>query len=304
MGKLLLDAGRYEEAKMRADAVLEGDAKNIDAQLLAASTLAEMKALGGDRSAAEAAFRTAVKMAGRSAPAHVAFARFLLSADRPAEAGNELQQAIAAAPDDELANRAMAAFCQAQGRFADAEPFFRRAAAVPHSKFRSTLALADYLSEAQRHDEARQVLQSMSTGGPAAQAVRLRPRGARRRHRVSRQGPRHAGARALRGPSADALALKSRFLAAEGKESEALAAAQAALDSDPRQAAAQLVVGTIAARDGRASEAEHAFNELLRIRPWDMDVKVRLARVKLAVGDARAAADLPGACGLQPSTRG
>jgi len=303
MGKLLLDAGRYEEAKMRADAVLEADATNIDAQLLSASTLAEMKALGGDRSAAEAAFRTALKMAGRSAPAHVAFARFLLTADRPAEAGNELRQALAAAPDDELANRAMAAFCQAQGRFADAEPYFKRAAAVRHQRLRSTLALVDYLAEAHRYDEARQVLATAPTDGAQAQAVRLRI-AALEYDTGSRDKAHDLLERALkRGATADGLALKSRFLAAEGHSDEALAAARAALDIDPRQAAALLVVGSISARDGRTSEAEHALTELVRLRPWDADAKVRLARVKLAVGDANAAADLAAGAGSTLESR-
>ncbi|HEY2851025.1 MAG TPA: tetratricopeptide repeat protein, partial [Gemmatimonadaceae bacterium] len=304
MGKLLLDAGRYEEAKMRADAVLEVDAKNIDAQLLAASTLAEMNALGGDRSAAESAFRAAVKMAGRSAPAHIAFARFLLTADRPAEAGNELRHALAAAPDDELANRAMAAFCQAQGRFADAEPYFKRAAAAHHQKLRSTLALADYLAEARRYAEARQVLLATPpTDGAQAQGVRLRM-AALEYDTGSRDKAHDLLERALkRGTTADGLALKSRFLAGEGHADAALAAARAALDMDPRQAAALLVVGSISAREGRTSEAEHALTELLRVRPWDADAKVRLARVKLAVGDANAAADLAGGAGSTLESR-
>jgi cellulose synthase operon protein C len=303
MGRLLLDAGRYEEAKMRADAVLERDATNIDAQLLAASTLAETKALGGDRTDAESAFRTAVRMAGRSAAAHVAFARFLISAERPADAGKELAQALAAAPDDELANRAMAAFCQAQGRFADAEPYFKRAAAVPHQKLRSTLALADYLAEARRYAEEREVLAKAPTDGAHAQAVRLRL-AALEYDTGSHDKAHDLLERALkRGPSAEGLALKARFLAAEGHAADALATAHAALDLDPRQGAALLIVGTLSARDGRLSEAEHAFSELLRVRPWDADAKVRLARVKLAAGDANAAADLAAGAGATLDAR-
>jgi cellulose synthase operon protein C len=293
LGKLLLESGQYDEAKMRADTVLESDRGNVDAQLIVASALAEMKALGGDRSEAEAAFRTAVKMAGHSAPAHIAFARFLLGDNRPSEAETELRAALAAAPDDEFANRAMAAFCQAQGRIADAEPYFRRAADVPHQKLRSTLALADYLAEGRRYAEARQVLEaSTSGGGGVSKAVRLRL-AALEYDTGSREKAHQMLDRALKGnPTAEGLALKSRFLAAEGRSADALAAARAALDLDPRQSAAQLVVGTIAAREGRPSEAEHAFTALLRLRPGDTDAKVRLARVKLSVGDADAAASL------------
>ena len=262
-----------------------------------------MKALGGDRSDAESAFRKAVRMAGRSASAHVAFARFLLTANRPGEAGDELKQALAAAPDDELANRAMAAFCQAQGRFADAEPYFKRAAAASHQKLRSTLAFADYLAEARRYAEARQVLSAVPSDGAQGQAVRLRM-AALDYDTGSRDKAHEQLERALkRGPTADGLALKSRFLAAEGHPDAALAAARAALDMDPRQAAALLVVGTISARDGQKSEAEHALTELLRVRPWDADAKVRLARVKLALGDANAAAELVSAAGSSLESR-
>ena len=188
-GKLLLDAGRYEEAKMRADAVLEADSKNIDAQLLAASTLAEMKALGGDRSDAESAFRKAVRMAGRSASAHVAFARFLLTANRPGEAGDELKQALAAAPDDELANRAMAAFCQAQGRFADAEPYLTgRGRLSSETAFDAGLRRLPGRGASLRGSAASAVSRAVRRRAGAGCAAAYG--GARIRHRVARQGSR------------------------------------------------------------------------------------------------------------------
>lgn len=298
LGKLLLASGQYEEAKMRAESALQKDPTSVDAKLLAATAVAETKALGGDLSEAEAAFKAAVATAPQSSSAHVAFARFLLAAERPADAEAELRKALAAAPHDELANRAMAAFCQAQDRVPEAERYFKEAAAAPHQKYRSTIAFADYLMEARRYDDARAVLLRVTTDGSLPPMVRLRLAA------IAYDTGSHDKAHAMldgvlkHSTTGEGLGLKARFLAAEGRTADALAVARAALDLDPAQPAANLVVGTIAAREGRSDEAEHAFREILRLKPWNRDAKLQLARVKLAQGDATAAVDLAGGAGV------
>src|SRR4029079_3965127 len=105
-GGLLLMAGRFDDAKVRAQKVLTSDPKNVDAQVLLANTLAGLKDLDGavseleaaiqlnpDRSAtyanlgqlelgrgrreaAEEAFKRAVELAPKSAASHLALASF------------------------------------------------------------------------------------------------------------------------------------------------------------------------------------------------------------------------------------
>src|SRR5262245_49630256 len=108
-GSLLLMAGRFDDAKVRAEKVLAADSKNVDAQVLLANSLAGLKDLDGavseleeaiqlnpDRSAtyanlgqlelgrgnrdsAEQAFKRAVELAPKAAPSHLALASFYWS---------------------------------------------------------------------------------------------------------------------------------------------------------------------------------------------------------------------------------
>src|SRR5439155_10920236 len=121
--ELLLMAGRYEDAKGRAEKALEADPKNVGAQVARANALAGMKDLDGaiaeideaikldatraptysnlgylqlvkgNREEAEAAFKKAVATDPKSVPAHLALANFFWSTARPQDAETELKAA-------------------------------------------------------------------------------------------------------------------------------------------------------------------------------------------------------------------
>ena len=78
-----------------------------------------------------------------------------------------------ASPASEMANRAAASFYLTMRKDAAAEPFLKTAAAQPHQKLKSTLALADYYAAARRYQDARAVLAPL-TSGPEAGAAKLR----------------------------------------------------------------------------------------------------------------------------------
>ena len=330
-GRLLLSAGRFDEALVRAVQTLERDEQNVDAQMLSGRALTKLRrhdeaiaqleaavavdhrppayaALGdaklaaGDSAGAEDAYRTGVSRAPRSVEARVALAHYLSATARPAEAESQLREAVAANPASELANRAAATFYISSGRAGAAEPYFKTAAAQPNQKMKSTLALADYYSSAQRYDDARMVLERV-TSGPMATAAKVR------RAAIELETGSLADARRLidgvlkKRPSADALAVDAQLLVLEGKPDAALTAARAAIDLDPTVAAAHYVIGSIELDRSHFELAERAFREVLRQNRLTALTLLQLARVRLATGDAGEAVEFAERAGPELGAR-
>lgn len=324
-GRLLLSAGRFNEALVRAVQALERDEQHVDAQILAGRALTKLgrfddaqaqleaavtvdhrpaayAALGdarlaaGDREGAEAAFRSGVSRAPQSVDARVALAQYLTATARTAQAEQQFLDAVAANPASEVANRAAASFYMTTGREKAAEPYFRSAAAQADQKLKSTLALADYYSAARRFDDARAVLEAV-TSGPMATAAQVR------RAAIEMEMGSPATARRLidgvlkKHPSADAWAVDAQLLARERKTDEALASARAAVDIDPTLASAHYVIGTIELERGHLADAEASFREVLRQKRLTAPATLQLARTKLAAGHAGEAVRLAEAAG-------
>ena len=245
--RLLLRANMNDLAQVRADQVLERDPGNVDAQIIAARALArqrradeaiarlslandtkkqapvfvavaEIKDRSGDVAGAERAFRQAIDVDPRFVEGRTTYAAFLLDEGRAADAEAQLVKAREIAPDDELANRALAAIYLATDRPALAEPYLQRAADRPVQKLQSSLALADYYGSLGRYEEAKAALSRIaraeSTDGTAAQ-VRL---AALEYASGSREEGRRLLARVIkRHPTPEAFALEQRFNEAEGR---------------------------------------------------------------------------------------
>jgi tetratricopeptide (TPR) repeat protein len=330
-GRLLFSAGRFEEALVRAVQTLERDEQNVDAQILSGRALTKLRrydeavtqldaavavdhrpsayaALGdakqaaGDAAGAEAAFRAGVERAPQSVEARVALAHYLAATSRPAEAEQQLLQAVAANPTSELANRAAANFYVSNRRDEAAESFFKTAAAQPNQKMKSTLALADYYSTARRYDDARAVLERV-TSGPMVAAAKVR------RTAIELEVGSTANARRIidgvlkNRPTADALAVNAQLLLREGKPDEALAAARAAIDLDPAVDAAQYVVGIIELDRRHYENAERAFREVLRQNRLTGPATLQLARARLGSGHAADAVELAEKAHAEPGAR-
>jgi tetratricopeptide (TPR) repeat protein len=330
-GRLLFGAGKYSEALLRAEQALERDDRNTDAQLLAGralaklrrfddaiaqldetvsaghapaayAALAEAKLAAGDARGAEDAFRAAVSTHPESVEARIALARFLADTARKSDAEQEFLRAVNADPASEMANRAAASFYVTTGRDAAAEPFLKTAAGLPKQTMKSSLALADYYSAAHRYADARAVLAPLTAGASATPAkVRLAA--------IELESGSAATARRLldeamkRRPDADALTVNAQLLLREGKADEALAAARAAIDLDPRIAAAYFVAGTIALDRGQLGDAERAFREVLRQNRLTAEANLQLARTLLAARRPHEAVDLAAAAGPSADAR-
>jgi tetratricopeptide (TPR) repeat protein len=311
-GRLLFAAGRYSEALVRAEAALERNQRDTDAAVLDARVLATMnrtdealerlavtvkadptpavyaalgdvRAAAGDRNGAEAAFRTGVLHSPQSVEAHIALANFLVANGRRADAEAEYKTAIAMNASSEAANRALAALYISTGRRRDAEPYLRAAAMQPHQTLRSSLAFADYYLAAERYDQARRVLEPV-TSGPMATDARVRLAAIAFRTGAAADARRLLDRVLKQRPTAEALTLNAQMLQAGHKTDEALAAARAAVEIDRSAVVAQYIVGSIELDRGHYDTAETAFQSVVRDRQWAPAGSLQLARVKLASG--------------------
>jgi tetratricopeptide (TPR) repeat protein len=148
-----------------------------------------------------------------------------------------------------------------------------------------------------RSDEARAVLQQVTSDNPQLTGARVRL-AALDYEAGSKDAARERIDKILKkNPTAEAWTMKARFLAKERKQDEALQAAHAAIDLDRRMAAAHYIVGTIELERGRFDEAEHAFREVLRLKRTTAEATLQLARTKLAVGKTADAIQLAQAAG-------
>jgi tetratricopeptide (TPR) repeat protein len=331
MGRLMLDAAMYNEARLRAELVLDRDPRNVDALLLYGRALnrqarfkeaigafntavavdsrpAAYEGLGqarlglGDQAGAEAAYRAGVEKNPQSVEARVALGQFLLTSNRAQEGEQELLKGVEVNPQNELANRAAASLYVNTGRRAKAEPYLRAAAARPRQKLRSTLALADFYITAGRLAEARQALQPASRDNRMATPAKVRL--AEIEYETSPQSAHQALDRLLKKtPTAEGWALKARFLSREGQSDEAFEAARTAIDLDRRVALGHYIAGTIELERKNYDEAEHAFREVLQLNRLTSEATVQLARTRLAQGHTADAIALAEAAGASTDAR-
>jgi tetratricopeptide (TPR) repeat protein len=318
-GQYLLLSGQFEDARSRAEKALALDRASVDAQILKASAMANMKDLDGairqleeairitppdvrmheslglvemargNQAEAEAAFRRAVELDPRSVSSHLALGIFLASTNRPAEAERSIKEALDRDPQNLLANRALAMFYLTSNRAAEAETPLK-AIAQAMTDGSGALALSDYYVQMRRLADAHLVLDQIKDDEALFSEVR------RRRASLLYAEKKSAEAKAVldevlarNGKDADALLMRARFQQLEGQRDEAMKSARAAIAADANHAAAHHLVGELEAARGRVDEAIASFNEVLRLNPRVVSAQIELARLNLAkVGGAEA----------------
>jgi tetratricopeptide (TPR) repeat protein len=308
---VLLLSGQFEDAKTRAERALAIDAKAVDALIVKASAMANLKdlegAIGelegalsahpdeprmrgslgvlemakGNLAEAEREFRHAVDLNPKNPDSHLALGAFLLRANRGPEAEQALLEAHRLDPKSLLANRALAVFYAGSNRGAQAEPFLKTLAEVmPDGQ--GVLALADYYAGSGRPAEARSVLESQLGNAKLFSDTR------RRMAAILYSEKKPAEAHALidevlaKTPNdADALVAKARLQQVEGKREDAMRSAQAAVKANPNSVSAHYLVGQLHAASARNDEAIAAFTEVLRLNPSVAGAQLELARLNL-----------------------
>jgi Tfp pilus assembly protein PilF len=203
-GTALLQARRFEDARARAQAVLQRDLRNADALVLFGSALAGLgeaesaidkleealranpdnpdlyTGLGailmtrGRNADAELAFKNAVRARPDSIKAQLALANYYWATNQNDKIEEPLKRAAAIDPDHVLTNRALALFYIATARPAEAEAPLRKLA-MTLATINGRIALSDYYVLTNRLDDARSVLNQLlkQKDVPSIASVRL-----------------------------------------------------------------------------------------------------------------------------------
>jgi tetratricopeptide (TPR) repeat protein len=311
-GQFLAASGRFEDAKSRAQAVLQREPRNVEAQILYANSLAGLKDLDGaiteieqaaeldpsqgrvqanlgllqlakgNREQAEAAFRKAVAIDPGSVDARLALAGFLWSVGDVAGVEGELKGVLKAQPRHSTANRTLATLYVLTNRVVEAEPFFKRLTEDAADE-RPWIALADYYVIRGKTDEAIAILARLAAD------ERTFAVGKTKLAMLAYDERRTADARQFlrevldKDPkSAPALLMRARLSIAESKWDEALADIQATIAVEPQAIGAHYLLGVVQAEKGKLEDATAAFNETLRLNPRASAAYFQLARVHLA----------------------
>jgi tetratricopeptide (TPR) repeat protein len=319
---ILILAGRYEDAKARADKALEADPKNVPAQVARANALAGMKDLDGaiaeideaikldatraptysnlgylqlvkgNPEEAEAAFRKAVTTDPKSVPAHLALANFLWSTARHEDAEAELKAALGIDRANVPANRALAMLYMTSGRGAEAEgPLKVLANATADGG--AKLTLADYYVGANRVPEGVALLNQLAQVDATFAVAKLRLASIAYGEKKPAEAYKIVDEVLARQPkNALAMTVQGSFLASEGKIDEALAKATAAAAADPRLIQAHFLVGRLQESRKNFDEAITAFNEVIKLAPRAAGAKQELVKLYLAKNDPSVAVQL------------
>jgi tetratricopeptide (TPR) repeat protein len=315
----LLQSGGFDDAKRIATALVKKNARNLDAELVLANSLAGLKdlpaaikeletalqldprrigtylnlaayhSLNGNVAAADAVLRKALEVEPGSVDVRLGLVNILRSSGDVAKAEVLLREVLAAQPAHVMANRILAEFYLQSGRIKDAEIPLRTLAEVAKT-VADRLALAEYYIKANRGGEAIPVLTAIAAEPegrvPATLLLARVDYADRRREQAHKRLDDLLAASPI---NANALLLKAQFLATEGRLDEALSRAQSAASAEPRLAAAHYAVGLVHIQKNDTTQAVKAFNEVLKLDPGSIDAALQIAKIQLASGNAELA---------------
>ena len=315
--QVLLIAGRFDDAKGRAEKVLAIDPKNIEAHIIKGNALGGLREfkgalkeieqaiqtdptrsagyahLGalqfaqGDAAQAEAAFKRAVATDPASAPARLALANLYWSTGRLRDAEVEMKQASSLEPENLLPMRALAMLYLGSNRLSEAEAPLKSLAAQSQG-FEAKIMLADYYANTRRLPEARAIYEQVAATreGMATARLRLASLGLM-------EGDRPSAYRliddilAKDAKNVEALVARAQLLSEDGRTNEALASARSAVGADPNAPLAQYVLGRILVSLHQVEDAESAFKATLQNSPGFAPASVELARLAMTAGRYR-----------------
>ena len=316
--ELFVLAQRFDDAKARATALLQKNPQDVDAMLLRASAMAELKDLegalkeiedalaiqpdeerayltladvqvrGGQRQEAEASFRRAIELEASSPNPRLAYANFLWSEGRPSDAEREIRQALTAEPRHLLANRMLAALLTATRREAEAEAPLKIVADAsdrPAARFE----LAQYYVRAGRADEATKLLTDLAKGQDTFSRAEVMIAEIEYRKGDTKNAHARLDKLLSRAPNdGPALVLKAQWLGNEKKLDEALDRARAAVKADPQLIQAHFVLGQIHSQRREVPDAIKAYTEVLRLNPRVVAAQLELSRLNALSGNSEA----------------
>ena len=316
---LLSLAGRFEDAKVRLEAVLAGDPRNVKALTLLGSALAGLRDLEGairevekataldplepgshaalgvlrmahkETARAEEALSEAVRLAPTLVEPRIVLARLYWTLGRAAEAEEALAQAVAAAPNDPLANRAMAAFLVARSRAPEAERYLR-AVANATADVGARFALADYYAGTKRWADARAVLEPLRADTAHGTESTLRLAAVAYSEGTAAEAHRLVDELiATNRATAEATLLKGRFLLAERQPAAAIEKLKESVALQPQSAPAQYVLANAYLARNDLRGALEAYRAASAADPSAWQPRLQLSHLLLLRGDTAGA---------------
>ena len=322
-GSMLLSAGRFDDAKARAEAALIVDPRNVEAQLVIANALAGLKDVDGAVAQvedalridpaygnaysnlgalelsrgryedAERAFRKATTLSPDSAVAQLALGTFYWLNDQRQEAEQALTRAHDLNPRSVSVNRALASFFLSTNRADRAEPFLRAVVDISHSDD-AALALADYYQAIGKPEAERDTLTPLlRKSGPVTAAANARLAALDAQDGRSDDALRRVtGILASDPQDLQALVVKTTVLLGIGRPDDALESATAATHSHADSTLAWYALGRTQWARKQTDAAVAAFQQVLRLNPRAQQAKVALSQLQLTLDRADASIQL------------
>jgi len=316
--QFLMVGQQFDQARARAQRVVDIDPKNVQGRILLGSAIAGLKDYAGalkeieeairlapasgagytNRAAlmlaqgkkdeAQQNFEKAVEIEPKAVGPRLALASYFWSVGSLPDAEKAIRGALDVDPASGVANRALAILLMGTGRAKQAEPYVKasvKAAGTPEAE----LALADYYIDLGDTTNAKPILERLLAGEKTANAAGIKL------GQMEYATGDHASAYKridtvlAKAPSnVDALNVKARWLLAERRAKEALVPAELAVKTDPKSAEAHFLLGTAKGTLGQTNEAKAEFGEVLKINPRAGAAQTALAGLSLAAGSTDA----------------
>jgi putative PEP-CTERM system TPR-repeat lipoprotein len=319
VGSLLLLGGHNEEAKARAERVLEQNPNSVDAHILLGNALAGMKdfdgaveqmqqaikndptpglsyaSLGnfelqrGNRPEADAAYAKAIDLDPSSAPARVALGNYRLATGDRAGAEQAFLKAVELDSRSIVALKSLVALYLTSRQLGKAEPFL--VTLTEESKDSTpSFVLADVYATTGRTDLALARLQTLQKN--PADFVPATLRLAALRYAVGRTGEGHADVdEAIKAAPKlpQGYVMRARFLIAEQKLDEAVTELNTAIAAAPEYPLAYFWLGHTYLRQSKPAEARTAFTEAQKLAPAFVPAQIALSAANLQLRDTAGA---------------
>ena len=323
LGNILVIAGRAEDAKAKADLVLNKQPQNANAYVLLSKVYSvegnlpkaiaqvetalklapdkadawleagRLKALQSDLPGSEAAFKKAVELDGHSAGSSSMLALFYQQLQRYPEAEQELRLSIAKNPKNVNLRLALARLMILQTKPAEAEKVLTETKAALSDNPDGYRVLADYYVGTGQMAKAMTEVESLYREHKSDVRVKLNyvELLMRQRRIDEAQKVLQEVVKADRG-NTQAQVFLAQIKFVQGHPSEAAADLDVALKNDPQNAWAHFIRGVIAQQSNDMAKAQLEWGEALRLRPTLVEAEESLAAVAIRQNDVERLAGL------------
>ena len=282
-----LKLGDPEEATHHLERAL----MTAPADLMVTVTLAEAKLQQQDFKAAEQVLKNACEANPKSADARVLLGRFYVARNRNADAEQEFQKALAITPDHKPALLNLATLQDQLGRKQEAEQYYKRLAVFPDKTLNPDYGI--FLFQQGRKEEAIREFDRLARQDPEDRTARTRLVAAyQASNRIPEAEKVLDEALKKNGKDMDALLQRGELLIAAKKYSDAEANLNRVLHMEPNSPAVHYILSKLYQVTGRAQMQRQQLNEVLRLNPFVLPVRLEFAKILIEGKEPGAALSL------------